>query len=108
MPVPSPSPLLCGTRGSRLALVQSTEIARSLERAHPGLAVSLQVIRTTGDHVTDVALSRIGDRGLFVKEIEQALLDGTVDFAVHSMKDMPTQVPEGLVIACVPPPPAPV
>lgn len=100
---PSPGRLVCGTRGSRLALTQTSEVARSLERAHPGLAVTLQTIRTTGDHITDVALSKIGDRGLFVKEIEQALLDGSVDFAVHSMKDMPTQILEGLVIACVPP-----
>lgn len=101
----SPSPsrrLVLGTRGSRLALTQSSAVARSLEQAHPGLEVELKTIRTTGDHITDVALSKIGDKGLFVKEIEEALLRGEVDFAVHSMKDMPTQVPEGLGIACVP------
>lgn len=94
--------LRLGTRGSHLALTQSGMVARSLEQRHPGLSVELVTIKTTGDRVTDTALSRIGDRGLFVKEIEQALLDGSVDFAVHSMKDMPTGLPDGLCIACVP------
>lgn len=91
-----------GTRGSHLALTQSGMVARDVERLRPGLSVELVAIKTTGDNVTDVALSRIGDRGLFVKEIEHALLEGSVDFAVHSMKDMPTALPEGLCIACVP------
>ena len=60
------------------------------------------IIKTTGDKITDVALSRIGDKGLFVKEIEQALLDGEVDVAIHSMEDMPTELPDGLTVGCVP------
>jgi len=92
--------LRLGTRGSHLAITQSGMVAASLEEL--GATVELVRIKTTGDKITDVALSRIGDRGLFVKEIEQALLDGAVDLAVHSMKDMPTTLPPGLVIACVP------
>lgn len=91
-----------GTRGSFLALTQSKQVAAALEAAHPGLRVELDIIKTTGDKITDVPLSRIGDKGLFTKEIEVALLDGTVDFAVHSMKDMPTALPEGLIIGAVP------
>ena len=91
-----------GTRGSALALTQSGMVARALEAACPGVRVELVTIKTTGDKITDVALAKIGDRGLFVKEIEQALLEGEVDFAVHSMKDMPTCLPEGLLIAAVP------
>jgi hydroxymethylbilane synthase len=94
--------LKLGTRGSRLALQQSGMVASDFERAHPGLKITLVPIKTTGDRVSDVALSKIGDRGLFVKEIEEALLDGRVDLAVHSMKDMPTSLPPGLCIACVP------
>lgn len=91
-----------GTRGSFLALTQSKQVAAALEAAHPGLRVELDIIKTTGDKITDVPLSRIGDKGLFTKEIEMALLDGTVDIAVHSMKDMPTALPEGLIIGAVP------
>jgi hydroxymethylbilane synthase len=94
--------LKLGTRGSQLALTQSRQVAQALEAAHEGLKVELEIIRTTGDRVTDVPLSRIGDKGLFTKELEQALLARTVDFAVHSMKDMPTRLPQGLVIGCVP------
>lgn len=94
--------LILGTRGSHLALTQSQQFATALEAAHPDLTVELQVIRTTGDRITDVPLSRIGDKGLFTKELEQALQAGTVHFAVHSMKDMPTRLPDGLEIGCVP------
>lgn len=91
-----------GTRGSKLALTQSQQVADALSAAHGGLRVDLEIIKTTGDRITDVPLSRIGDKGLFTKEIEVALLDGSVDFAVHSMKDMPTALPEGLVVGAVP------
>lgn len=89
------------TRGSELALWQARFVERSLRDAHPGLEVELLVIRTTGDRITDVPLARIGDRGLFTKEIDGALLDGSADIAVHSLKDVPTRVPEGLAIAAV-------
>ena len=96
-------PLLrIGTRGSPLALAQAHEVRGRLAAAFPALAapdaVEIVVIRTTGDAVTDRTLSAIGGKGLFTKEIEQALLDGAVDLAVHSMKDVPTAQPDGLVV----------
>ncbi|MGB9634814.1 MAG: hydroxymethylbilane synthase, partial [Chloroflexaceae bacterium] len=84
---------ILGTRGSRLALAQSTLIADALRAAHPGLEVELRVITTRGDRILDVALSAVGDKGLFVKELEQALLAEEVDFCVHSCKDLPSIVP---------------
>lgn len=91
-----------GTRGSQLALTQSRQVAAAFEALHPGVRVELEIIRTKGDRITDVPLSRIGDKGLFTKELEVALLEGRIDFAVHSMKDMPTTLPEGLIIGAVP------
>ncbi len=91
-----------GTRGSPLALIQA-EIARAaLAAAHPAIAhrLAIEVITTTGDRVRDRALSEIGGKGLFTKEIEAALLEGTISMAVHSMKDMPTWQPDGLAIVC--------
>lgn len=99
---PTMNVLKLGTRGSHLALTQSRQVAEALEAVHAGLRVELVIIRTTGDRVTDVPLSRIGDKGLFTKELEDALLEGTIDFAVHSMKDMPTNLPAGLIVGCVP------
>lgn len=93
---------ILGTRGSRLALAQSTMIADALRAAHPGLEVELRIITTRGDRILDVALSAVGDKGLFVKELEQALLAEEVDFCVHSCKDMPSVVPEGLILAAFP------
>jgi len=90
-----------GTRGSRLAMVQSGQVRDVLIRSHPGLDFELVPIKTTGDKILDAPLSKIGDKGLFTKEIEKELLDGTIDLAVHSMKDMPTSLPEGLVIGAV-------
>jgi len=92
--------LRLGTRGSALALAQSRGIAALLE-AH-GWSVSLQVIRTTGDTVTELPLARIGVKGLFVTEIEQALLSGAIDVAVHSLKDLPGAMPPALCLAAVP------
>lgn len=89
------------TRGSRLALWQAEHIRSLLEKTH-GLKVELLVLKTKGDIVLDVPLSKVGGKGLFVKEIEEALLDGRADLAVHSMKDVPMELPEGLVLGAVP------
>ena len=94
--------LRIGTRGSKLALVQATLVRDTLAAAHPSLvgALEIVVIRTTGDSVQDRKLSEIGGKGLFTKEIEEQLLAGTIDIAVHSTKDMPTRLPDGLILAC--------
>jgi hydroxymethylbilane synthase len=88
---------ILGTRGSKLALWQSEHVAAILKEK-AGVDVELQIIKTQGDKILDVALAKIGDKGLFVKELENALLDGSVDFAVHSSKDVPTQLPDGLTL----------
>ena len=90
------------TRGSMLALQQSGMIKAALEKLWPEIRFELQIIKTTGDKITDVPLAKVGGKGLFVKEIEDALLDGSADLAVHSMKDVPADLPEGLEIAAVP------
>ncbi len=100
-PTPDPRPLVLGTRGSQLALWQARHIAGQLEAAWPGLGVRLEVIRTTGDKIQDVPLATVGGKALFVKEIEEALLEGRVDLAVHSMKDVPTDLPAGLGIPAI-------
>ena len=92
-----------GTRGSALALAQSGMVARALEDAAPGLKVELVEIRTSGDEGTRTAASSVGDKSRFVKEIEEALLAGDVDLAVHSAKDVPGVLPDGLAIVGVPP-----
>ncbi|MBX0326374.1 hydroxymethylbilane synthase [Oscillochloris sp. ZM17-4] len=94
--------LILGTRGSKLALTQSEMMAAALRAANPGLAVELKIISTKGDRILDVALSAVGDKGLFVKELEQALLDHEVDLCVHSCKDLPSVVPDGLTLAAFP------
>lgn len=94
--------LVIATRGSRLALWQANHIKDRLEAAYPGLAVELNVIKTKGDIILDVPLAKVGGKGLFVKEIEEALLSGAADIAVHSMKDVPMELPEGLVLGVVP------
>jgi hydroxymethylbilane synthase len=100
------APLLrIGTRGSPLALAQAHMVRDRLVAAHEALAVSgaieITVIRTTGDRITDRTLSAIGGKGLFTKEIEEALLDRSIDLAVHSMKDVATWLPDGLEITCL-------
>ena len=95
--------LVLGTRGSKLALQQSTWVQARLKELAPDVQVSIQRIQTSGDKILDVPLAKIGGKGLFVKEIEEALLRGEIDLAVHSMKDVPTQLPEGLDILCMPP-----
>ena len=87
-----------GTRGSKLALWQAETVKSELEKAHPHLNVQLKIIKTKGDKILDVALSKIGDKGLFTKEIEQALYDNEIDLAVHSLKDLPTELPEDLIV----------
>ncbi|MEW6511003.1 MAG: hydroxymethylbilane synthase [Bacteroidota bacterium] len=93
--------LRIGSRGSELALWQARWVARELQKHHPWLETTLEVIRTTGDRVLDSPLAAIGDKGLFTKEIEEALRAGRIDIAVHSLKDLPTLVPAGLVIGAV-------
>lgn len=97
--------LRIGTRGSPLALAQADMVRTALAEAHPALtlpgAVEVVIIKTTGDQIQDRTLSEIGGKGLFTKEIEEALLAGTIDLAVHSMKDVPTHLPPGLEIACL-------
>jgi hydroxymethylbilane synthase len=101
----SASPLRIGTRGSRLARTQADLVCRALARAHPELAApgALEVvaIRTTGDRITDRPLAALGGKGLFCKELEAALLERRIDLAVHSIKDLPTWLPEGLRLAAV-------
>ncbi|WP_103257790.1 hydroxymethylbilane synthase [Tabrizicola aquatica] len=101
MPTPA-RPLKIGTRGSPLALWQAHETRRCLMAAFglPEAAFEIVVIKVTGDQIQDKALREIGGKGLFTREIEEALLDGGIDIAVHSMKDMPTLQPEGLVLDC--------
>jgi hydroxymethylbilane synthase len=96
------SPLIYATRRSALALAQGRALVARLRSMHPSLETrELQVV-TTGDRIQDRPLADIGGKGLFVKEIEEALLDGRADFAVHSIKDVPGVLPAGLVIACIP------
>jgi hydroxymethylbilane synthase len=91
-----------GTRGSPLALAQAREVQQRLEAAHGAgaFAIEIHAIHTTGDRIQDRPLSEAGGKGLFTKEIEEALLEGRVDLAVHSMKDMPTVLPTGLAVTC--------
>ena len=92
--------LVIASRGSQLALWQARWVAAQLSAAgHP---CRIEIIKTTGDKITDVPLAKVGTKGLFTKEIEEALLDGRADLAVHSLKDLPTELPEGLVLAAVP------
>jgi len=93
--------IIIGTRGSELALWQAEYVQRVIRENHPGLEVALEIIKTKGDKILDQALSKIGDKGLFTREIENALLDGRVDIAVHSLKDLPTETPDGLCIAAI-------
>jgi hydroxymethylbilane synthase len=96
------STLVLGTRGSKLAVHQSEWVQAQLKQLAPQVAVTLRRIHTSGDKILDVPLAKIGGKGLFVKEIEEALLSGEIDLAVHSMKDVPTELPDGLDLLCVP------
>lgn len=88
-----------GTRGSELAMYQANHVAWSLQKRNVDLSVKIKKITTSGDKILDSPLAKIGDKGLFVKEIENELLTGEIDIAVHSCKDMPTELPDGLIIA---------
>ncbi|MEO5370412.1 MAG: hydroxymethylbilane synthase [Magnetococcus sp. DMHC-1] len=90
--------LRIGTRGSALALWQARLVQSLIQEQHPTLTVELVSIKTTGDKILDVPLAKVGGKGLFVKELEEALLDGRADLAVHSMKDVPAQFPDGLIL----------
>jgi hydroxymethylbilane synthase len=94
--------LVIGTRGSALALTQSEWVAAAIRGAHPHLAVRLERIRTSGDRLSEDPLGPAGGKGLFVKEIEEALLDGRIDLAVHSLKDVPADLPAGLTLGAFP------
>lgn len=94
--------LAIATRGSELALWQAEHVRQCLLEVDPSLKISFNIIKTRGDVMLDAPLAKIGGKGLFVKEIEQALLDGRADLAVHSMKDVPMELPEGLILGCVP------
>jgi hydroxymethylbilane synthase len=94
--------LRIATRGSALALWQANHVRDRLIANEPALTVELVVLKTRGDKILDRALSEVGGKGLFVKEIEEALLDGRADVAVHSMKDLPAEIPDGLLLAAVP------
>jgi hydroxymethylbilane synthase len=96
------STLVLGTRASKLAVHQSEWVQARLRELAPHLNVTLRRIQTSGDKILDVPLAKIGGKGLFVKEIEEALLSGEIDLAVHSMKDVPTELPPGLDLLCIP------
>jgi hydroxymethylbilane synthase len=98
---PERGTLRVGTRGSRLALWQAEHVAACLRREHAGLVVEQAVLSTAGDRVVDVALSKVGDKGLFTRELEEALAEGRIDVAVHSLKDLPTEVPAALALGAV-------
>jgi hydroxymethylbilane synthase len=90
-----------GSRGSQLALWQANHISCLLQQR--GHTASIEIIKTTGDKITDVALSKVGTKGMFTKEIEEALAEGRIDLAVHSLKDLPTELPPGFALAAIPP-----
>ncbi len=92
---------IIGSRGSKLALIQANWAKSKLEEAHEGIEFAIEIIKTTGDNITDVPLSKIGNIGLFTKELENALIDKKVDLVVHSAKDMPTEIPDSLEIGAV-------
>lgn len=93
--------IIIGTRGSKLALWQADYIEQRLREEYPGLSVTQKRVTTKGDRILDVPLAKIGGKGLFTKELEEEMLSGGIDLAVHSLKDMPAKVPDGLVIAAV-------
>lgn len=94
--------IVVGTRGSKLALAQTNWVIDKLKEKYPKVNFEIKIIKTKGDLIQNVSLDKIGDKGLFVKEIEQQLIDNKIDMAVHSMKDMPALLPEGLKFASIP------
>jgi hydroxymethylbilane synthase len=97
----SNKPIRIGTRGSQLALYQAEKVKETIKARFPEIETELVIIKSKGDKILDVALSKIGDKGLFTKELEQAMFDDEVDMAVHSLKDLPTTLPEGLKLGGV-------
>ncbi len=95
------SKIIIGTRGSQLALYQANKTQEILNEVFPDLETEIKIIKTKGDKILDVALSKIGDKGLFTKELEIELLSGSIDIAVHSLKDLPTQLPEEFCVGAV-------
>ena len=93
--------LRIASRRSQLAMVQTNWVKAELEKAHPGLTITVEAMATQGDKILDVALAKIGDKGLFTKELEAQMLIGRADIAVHSLKDLPTNLPEGLMLGCI-------
>lgn len=95
------SNLIIGTRASKLALWQANHIAALIQKEHPNVAVTIKHIVTSGDKIQDVPLAKIGGKGLFTKELENAMLSGEIDLAVHSLKDMPVELPQGLTLSAI-------
>jgi len=95
------STLRIASRRSQLAMVQTHWVRDELSKAHPGLEISIEAMATQGDKILDVALAKIGDKGLFTKELEAQMLVDQADIAVHSLKDLPTNLPEGLILGCI-------
>ena len=93
--------LRIASRRSQLAMVQTNWVKKELEQAHPELSISIEAMATQGDKILDVALAKIGDKGLFTKELEAQMLIGRAEIAVHSLKDLPTNLPEGLILGCI-------
>lgn len=94
--------LIAGTRGSALAIAQTNLVCNMLKKRFPNVEIELKIIKTKGDKILNKALDKIGDKGLFVKEIEHQLIDGRIDFAVHSLKDMPSEINEELKLTKTP------
>jgi hydroxymethylbilane synthase len=90
-----------GSRKSKLAMIQTNAMVAALQKANPSFTFNILEQETIGDKIQDVALSKIGDKGLFTQELEQDMMDGKIDFAVHSLKDLPTQLPQGLTLGCI-------
>ena len=93
--------LRIASRRSQLAMVQTNWVRDELQKAHPDLAITIEAMATQGDKILDVALAKIGDKGLFTKELEAQMLVGHAEIAVHSLKDLPTNLPEGLILGCI-------
>lgn len=93
--------IVIGSRKSQLALVQTHWVQAELQKLHSDRTFRIETMTTQGDHILDVALAKIGDKGLFTKELESAMLAGTIDLAVHSLKDLPTKLPDGLILTAI-------
>lgn len=94
--------LKIGTRGSKLALIQANWVKSKLADAHPDIDFEIEIIKTVGDKINNAPFAEVGEFGIFAREIESALLDGRIDIAVHSLKDMQTSIPDGLIIGAIP------